>query len=200
VILEVGPGECVGEMSIIDGEPTAAEVVAAEPSEVVVIPEERVWTELIPNPGFARGLLQLLTRRLRRAAHGQAAYEQLRRELLVAREIQSAMLPPGSGLFADRPDVAWAAFMDPAAEVGGDFYDAFLLDDRHLFLAVGDVAGEVLAEGNDSGHFLALVAAILDLVSGVLRVANGGFGAPLVRRAGHWEPLPMPELGPRYLP
>ncbi len=141
-MIDVTPGECVGEFSIIDGEPTSALVVAAGPCEVLVIADDRVWTELIRVPSFARNLLQILTRRLRRAAQSQAAYEQLRKELQVARQIQSSMLPRGTGMFPDHPEVGCAAAMDAAAEVGGDFFDAFFLDDRHLFFAVGDVSGK----------------------------------------------------------
>ena len=45
-------------------------------------------------------------------------------------------------MFPDHPEVGCAATMDAAAEVGGDFFDAFFLDDRHLFFAVGDVSGK----------------------------------------------------------
>jgi serine phosphatase RsbU (regulator of sigma subunit) len=143
--IEVAPGECVGEFSIIDGRPTSAQVVAAGPSEVLLIPADLVWAELIPAPSFARNLLQILTARLRRAAESQAAYERLRQELQVARQIQSSMLPPGDRMFSDHPEVGCAAAMDAAAEVGGDFFDAFFLDERHLFFAVGDVSGKGIA-------------------------------------------------------
>jgi sigma-B regulation protein RsbU (phosphoserine phosphatase) len=140
--IEVLPGECVGEFSIIDGQPTSARVVASGICEVLLLPEEFVCAELIPAPSFARNLLQILTRRLRRAAQGQAAYERLLQELQVARQIQSSMLPRGERMFPDHPEVGCAAAMDAAAEVGGDFFDAFFLDDRHLFFAVGDVSGK----------------------------------------------------------
>jgi phosphoserine phosphatase RsbU/P len=141
-MIDVAPGECVGEFSIIDGQPTSAQVVATGPSEVLLVPEGQVWAELIPAPNFARNLLQILTGRLRRAAESQAAYERLRRELQVARQIQSSMLPQGERMFPDHPEVGCAAAMDAAAEVGGDFFDAFFLDGRHLFIAVGDVSGK----------------------------------------------------------
>jgi phosphoserine phosphatase RsbU/P len=225
--IEVAPGECVGEFSIIDGQPTSARVAASGPSEVLLLPEDQVWAELIPAPSFARNLLQILTGRLRRAAQSQAAYERLLQELQVARQIQSSMLPHGERMFPDHAEVGCAATMDAAAEVGGDFFDAFFLDHRHLFFAVGDVSGKgigaalfmarcltllrqealkrrpvrelagrlntILAEGNDGGPFVALFAGILDTLSGELRFANGGLGAPLVRRGDHWERPPMPR-------
>jgi phosphoserine phosphatase RsbU/P len=140
--IDVATGECVGEFSIIDGEPTSAQVLASGPCEVLVLPGERVWAELIPIPSFVRNLLQILTGRMRRAAQSQAAYERLRQELQVARQIQSSMLPHGERMFTDHPEIGCAAVMDAAAEVGGDFFDAFFLDDRHLFFAVGDVSGK----------------------------------------------------------
>jgi sigma-B regulation protein RsbU (phosphoserine phosphatase) len=138
----VGPGECFGEMSVIDGQPASAWVVAASDCEILRISEERVFSDLMPLPGFARGLLRLLSARLRTTLERQATWEQVRKELRLAREIQASMLPRAGVLFPDRPEVDCAATMDPATEVGGDFYDAFFLDERHLFFAVGDVAGK----------------------------------------------------------
>ena len=44
--------------------------------------------------------------------------------------------------FPDRRDFTICASIEPAKAVGGDFYDAFLLDPDHLLLAIGDVAGK----------------------------------------------------------
>ena len=44
--------------------------------------------------------------------------------------------------FPDRDEFTIFARIEPAKEVGGDFYDAFLLDRDHLVLAIGDVAGK----------------------------------------------------------
>jgi sigma-B regulation protein RsbU (phosphoserine phosphatase) len=138
----VAAGECFGEMALVEGRPASAFVVATSPARVLRVPAERVFSELLPMPGFARGLLRLMSERLRQNLGQQASWEQVRKELRVARDIQSSMLPPGGVLFPDRPEVDCAAAMEPAAEVGGDFYDAFFLDERYLFLAVGDVAGK----------------------------------------------------------
>jgi serine phosphatase RsbU (regulator of sigma subunit) len=135
-------GECFGEMSVIDGQPASAWVVAAGPCEVLRVSEEKVFSELLPQPSFARGLLRLLSGRLRQTLERQVAFELVRKELRLAREIQSSMLPPEGALFPEHPEVDCAAAMDPATEVGGDFYDAFFLDERRLFFAVGDVAGK----------------------------------------------------------
>jgi sigma-B regulation protein RsbU (phosphoserine phosphatase) len=83
-----------------------------------------------------------MSERLRQNLGRQASWEQVRKELRVARDMQSSMLPPAGVLFPDRPEVDCAAAMEPAAEVGGDFYDAFFLDERYLFFAVGDVSGK----------------------------------------------------------
>ena len=141
-VSRISPGGCVGEMSVIDGQPASAWVTAEGPCEILRIPAERVWSELLPRPGFARALLRLLSRRFRLALESQVAFEVVRKELKLAREIQASMLPPVGPLFAAHPELDCAAAMDPATEVGGDFFDAFFLDERHLFFAVGDVAGK----------------------------------------------------------
>ena len=155
----VGPGECLGEMSVVDGAPVSAWVVADGPCKVLSVPEEKLWAELLHQPGFARGLLRLLTGRLRQVLERQAAFELVRKELGLAREIQASMLPGRGVLFPDRPEVDCAAAMEPAAEVGGDFYDAFFLDERRLFFAVGDVAGKGIAAALFMARALTLLRA-----------------------------------------
>jgi phosphoserine phosphatase RsbU/P len=158
-VSRIQEGECFGEMSVIDGRPASAWVVAVEACEVLRVAEEEVFSKLLPQPGFARGLLRLLSRRLRLSLERQASWEQLRKELRLAREIQSSMLPPAGSLFPDHPLVDCAAAMDPAAEVGGDFYDAFFPDERHLFFAVGDVAGKGIGAALFMARSLALLRA-----------------------------------------
>ena len=71
-----------------------------------------------------------------------AEKERISTELSVATRIQAAMLPHIFPAFPDRPEFDVYATMDPAKEVGGDFYDYFLIDDDHLCLVMADVSGK----------------------------------------------------------
>lgn len=71
-----------------------------------------------------------------------AEKERISTELTVATRIQAAMLPHIYPAFPDRSEFDIYASMDPAKEVGGDFYDYFLIDDDHLCLVMADVSGK----------------------------------------------------------
>ncbi len=71
-----------------------------------------------------------------------AEKERIGAELSLATKIQAAMLPHIFPPFPDRTDFDLYASMDPAKEVGGDFYDYFLIDDDHLGLVIADVSGK----------------------------------------------------------
>ena len=64
------------------------------------------------------------------------------REMRMATQIQEGMLPSIFPAFPDRTDFDVFASMDPAREVGGDFYDFFLVDDDHLCMVMADVSGK----------------------------------------------------------
>ena len=68
--------------------------------------------------------------------------ERLEQELTMAREIQAGALPQTFPAFPDRREFDLFASMTPAKEVGGDFYDFFLIDDDHLALVIADVSGK----------------------------------------------------------
>ena len=71
-----------------------------------------------------------------------AERERVGAELNIARQIQADMLPSVFPAFPDRPDFDIYAAMQPAKEVGGDFYDFFLIDQTHLALVIADVSGK----------------------------------------------------------
>ena len=52
------------------------------------------------------------------------------------------MLPSTFPAFPGRPEFDIYATMDPAKEVGGDFYDFFMVDDDHLAMVMADVSGK----------------------------------------------------------
>ena len=71
-----------------------------------------------------------------------AEKERIGAELNVATQIQADMLPRIFPAFPARTEFDIYATMDPAKEVGGDFYDFFLVDDDHLAVVVADVSGK----------------------------------------------------------
>lgn len=71
-----------------------------------------------------------------------AEKERISAELSVATRIQTSMLPCIFPPFSNRTEFDIYATMTPAKEVGGDFYDFFLVDDDHLALVIADVSGK----------------------------------------------------------
>ena len=71
-----------------------------------------------------------------------AEKERIGTELNLATQIQNSMLPTFFPPFPDRTEFDLFADMKPAKEVGGDFYDFFLLDHDHLALVIADVSGK----------------------------------------------------------
>ncbi len=97
--------------------------------------------------------IEMLAKSIVDMEHGIIAYvddiarvtaekERIGTELQVATQIQADMLPQIFPAFPGRDEFDVYAIMDPAKEVGGDFYDFFLVDDDHLALVIADVSGK----------------------------------------------------------
>ena len=71
-----------------------------------------------------------------------AEKERIGAELSMATDIQASQLPRLFPAFPSRPEFDIYASMTPAKEVGGDFYDFFLVDDDHIGLVMADVSGK----------------------------------------------------------
>ena len=71
-----------------------------------------------------------------------AEKERIGAELDVAKHIQASMLPCIFPAFPEKKEIDIYATMEPAKEVGGDFYDFFMVDDRHLAIVMADVSGK----------------------------------------------------------
>ena len=78
-------------------------------------------------------------------------------ELSVARTIQANMLPTTFPAFPDREEFDVFATMTPAKEVGGDFYDFFMVDERHVAVVMADVSGK----GVPAALFMAIAKAMI---------------------------------------
>lgn len=75
-------------------------------------------------------------------AYVTAEKERIGAELNIATQIQADMLPRIFPPFPDRKEFDIYATMNPAKEVGGDFYDFFLIDSNHLAMVMADVSGK----------------------------------------------------------
>ena len=139
-----------------------------------------------------------------------AKEEKTRTELSLAARIQASMLPDVFPPFPERKEFELFASMDPAKEVGGDFYDFFLIDSDHLYLAIADVSGkgipgalfmtismlalsQIIREGkspaevlecvnNREEMFITVWLGILEISTGKLTAANAGHEYPALRK------------------
>jgi sigma-B regulation protein RsbU (phosphoserine phosphatase) len=152
VAIPIPPGECIGELSAIDGKQVSALVLAITDAQVLKLSRDVFWNRVMSVPGVASKLMITLTERTRRsnemalkAQREQLELIHLRKELDVARQLQTSMLPLQRPMFSGRDDVDICGFMEPASQVGGDFFDAFFVDERTLFLCIGDVSGHGIA-------------------------------------------------------
>jgi len=103
-----------------------------------------------------------------------AERERLATELDVAKDIQNGMLPKD---FPAREDFELFATMTPAKEVGGDFYDFYMLDETHLVITVADVSGK----GIPAALFMVISKTILNNFAKSFYKRNGL--APVVEAA-----------------
>jgi sigma-B regulation protein RsbU (phosphoserine phosphatase) len=71
-----------------------------------------------------------------------ASKERIESELKIAHDIQMSILPKIFPPFPDRKEFDIYAVIEPAREVGGDFYDFFFIDDEHFCFVIGDVSGK----------------------------------------------------------
>ena len=100
-----------------------------------------------------------------------AEKERIGTELSLASAIQTSSIPNTFPAFPNRTDFDIYASMDPAKEVGGDFYNFFLIDDDHLAMVIGDVSGK------------GIPAALFMMVSNILtsvRTQTGGTPARIL--------------------
>jgi sigma-B regulation protein RsbU (phosphoserine phosphatase) len=152
-----------------------------------------------------------------------AAKERIQSELKMATDIQASLLPRLFPAFPDRPEFDIYASMDPAKEVGGDFYDFFFIDDTHLCFLIADVSGKGVPAAlymmvaktllKSEGQRLGEPDQILNCVNKILAVDNDSCmfatvfcgilntetGDVRFANAGHNPPLIVDSQGTRYL-
>jgi phosphoserine phosphatase RsbU/P len=119
----------------------AAAVIGAGNLDVQ-IPELRTKDEVGKLNEALRYMKTSLKDYIQKLTETTAAQERIESELKIAREIQISMLPGIFPPFPHRKEFDVFALIEPAKEVGGDFYDFFFIDDEKLGLLIGDVSGK----------------------------------------------------------
>lgn len=127
--------------------------------------------------GVLAGSFNEMTRRLNESIEHlketTAAKERVESELKIAHEIQMSMVPKIFPPFPDRSEFDIFATLVPAKEVGGDFYDFFVMDDERLCFAIGDVSGK----GVPASLFMAVTKTLFRATAG-----NGGTPGEILAR------------------
>ncbi len=174
--------------------------------------------------GGAFFLLLIFLGVLARLTYVSSIRDRIQGELSLATDIQAGLLPRLFPPFPHRQEFDIFASMDPAKEVGGDFYDFFLIDENHLCFLVADVSDKgvpaalymmvaktlLKSEGQrlgDPAQILASVNSILAtdndscmFTTVLCAVLNTFTGEVRIANAGHNPPLVMDAQGVRYLP
>lgn len=238
----LGPGEYLGEMSLIvpGGERTATARACKE--SVLLAMSRDEFTQLIEEyPLLAQSMIRVLSKRLDSTNYAtfrdlteknrqlKKAYDELKdaqeqliekerleRELKVAADIQMSILPD---VLPAPPRFDFGARIDPARQVGGDFYDVFRLGENKVAVLIGDVADKGVPSAIFMARAHALIAAeagffkdpsdvlrkvnshitrlekatqFVTVLYGILNVENGEF---TYARAGHEPPLMLKPDG-----
>ena len=248
ILARRGAGEFVGEMSLLNPAGVRTACVRAETAARLWQMTSEAFEALIRRrPRLAYDVARVVSERMTAAQQAaiedlqaknrqlRQAYreleaaqaqlvekERLERELEVAREIQMSVLPRG---VPDLPGLHFGAQIVPARAVGGDFYDFIPLDERHVGIVVGDVAGKgvpaalfmtqtqallraTASRGTPPAEALRLVnrqllsrggaALFITVLYGVLDAEQGEFA---YARAGHELPLlVLPDGEARAMP
>ena len=162
-------------------------------------------------------LIHIILEKMTRMIEKKKDRERIAGDLQLASQIQAAVLPKNSFEDAGKR-FGLSGSMTPAKEVGGDFYDYYMIDDDHLAMIIADVSGkgipaalfmmvskaliknqlmsgltpaqalanvnQQLCENNESGMFVTVWAAVLEISTGKGLACNAGHENPGIRQGG----------------
>ena len=135
VIGKMHSGGFVGEMALISGKKRSATVRADDELQAVRISRPLFNDVVKKNPECYTVFMETLYANLTNVISEQ---QRIKAELDVASQIQESSLPKKFNNIG----IEICATMHPAKEVGGDFYDIFNIDDKHVCVLVADVSGK----------------------------------------------------------
>ena len=174
IVATMKPGQLFGELALLDSSPRMATCRAATAVSVLAIDQPLFQRLLRDDPAVANTLVRQIIQDMRRqdqlaiddlqgknrdlgaaydalqaAQAGLLEKERLEHELALAAQVQRELLP---NVLPSYPNYAFAAYLQPARQVGGDLYDVIDLDQDHVGVLLADVA--------DKGMHAALIMAV----------------------------------------
>jgi sigma-B regulation protein RsbU (phosphoserine phosphatase) len=122
---------------------------------------KQIALPMIATNAAGMAVFSFMTQNLIREKQTESIKKLIESELKVAREIQMSIVPKIFPPFPDRPEFDIHALLEPAKEVGGDFYDFFFINDHTFCIAIGDVSGK----GVPASLFMAVAKTLLKAVA-----------------------------------
>lgn len=136
---KLGKGDFIGELGLINDDTRGATVRATDRVVCANISKNLFFEVANRNKKIYGMFMNMLYRKTEKLV---AEQERIKSELAIATKIQVGCLENDFSSFNELKDVYVTADMRPAKEVGGDFYDVFMIDDSHLCFAIADVSGK----------------------------------------------------------
>jgi CRP-like cAMP-binding protein len=138
------PGTVFGEIGLFSPyKERTLTIVCEEDSEIFVLTEEEVSELFYTKPSLIFELINIsIKRSINNFKETISKQERIKSELKMASEIQISMLPRQFPASTEKEAFDIYAMMEPAKEVGDDFYDFFLIDDNRLYITIADVSGK----------------------------------------------------------
>ena len=139
LINTLGPGDFIGELGLINNDRRGATVRAQGDVRCANISKSLFEEIALQNRKIYGTFMNMLYTKTTKLVTEQ---QRIKSELEVATRIQAGCLENDFTEFNKLEHVKLTAAMRPAKEVGGDFYDVFMIDDTHLCYLIADVSGK----------------------------------------------------------
>lgn len=135
----LGVGDFIGELGLMNDDVRGATVRAVTEVRCANISKSLFEDIAAANRKIYGTFMNMLYTKTTKLVTEQ---ERIRSELSIATRIQAGCLEKDFTRFNQLPNITLTARMRPAKEVGGDFYDVFLIDKTHLCFLIADVSGK----------------------------------------------------------
>lgn len=139
LINTLGAGDFIGELGLINDDTRGATVRASGEVRCANISKALFEEIAMKNRKIYGSFMNMLYTKTTKLVTEQ---ERIKSELEIATRIQAGCLEDDFTKVNQLPNVNLTARMRPAKEVGGDFYDVFMIDDSHLCFLIADVSGK----------------------------------------------------------